>query len=231
MNTSLSDLPDLCRAKPHVLDTWFDTAKEKTYFCIALIIIGGGFYGAAMGYWRDPLQAFYIAVKFPLLLLLVALGNAVLNGMLAQVLGLNLSFRHSFLAILMSFALLSVIVGALTPLCFFLIYNLPSLHDPTPQLTYSALVYTHVIIIAFAGTMANIRLINLLQHLCGERQQARYIFSTWLAVNLLLGSQLSWNLRPFFGTPYSPVAFFRDNPFQGSFYESLFNMALRFLSN
>lgn len=230
MNSYLSDLPDLCRANPHILNTWFNTAKEKIYFCIVLIILGGGLYGAAIGYWRDPLQAFYIAIKFPLLLLLVAMGNAVLNGMLAQVLGLNIHFRESFLAILMSFALLSVIVGALTPLCFFLIYNLPSADSPSPQLTYSALVYTHVIIIAFAGTLANIRLINLLQYLCGDRQQARYIFSTWLTVNLLLGSQLSWNLRPFFGTPYSPVAFFRDNPFQGSFYEALFNMAVRFLS-
>ena len=32
----------------------------------AVIILGAGCYGAAMGWWRDPQQAVYVAIKFPL---------------------------------------------------------------------------------------------------------------------------------------------------------------------
>jgi hypothetical protein len=45
----------------------------------------------------------------------------------------------------------------------------------------------------------------------------------WLAGNLLLGSQLAWNLRPFVGSPYLPVELLRPNAFEGNFFETLFN--------
>ena len=69
------------------------------FFYIAVIFVGAGSYGAAIGYWRDPLQAGYTAIKFPLVILLTTLGNALLNGMLAPLLGLNIGFRQSLLVI------------------------------------------------------------------------------------------------------------------------------------
>jgi hypothetical protein len=49
----------------------------------------------------------------------------------------------------------------------------------------------------------------------------------WLAGNLFLGSQLSWILRPFIGSPNLPVQFVRDHPLNGNFYEAVFYSAHR----
>ena len=78
----------------------------------AVIVLGAGCYGAAMGWWRAPQQALFTAVKFPLILLLTAIGNALINGMLAPLLGLDIPFRRSFAAVVMSFAVASAILGA-----------------------------------------------------------------------------------------------------------------------
>jgi len=33
-----------------------------------IILIGAGLYGATLGLWRGPMQAFYTAIKFPLVI-------------------------------------------------------------------------------------------------------------------------------------------------------------------
>src|SRR4030095_8731863 len=55
----------------------------------ALILVCGGVYRTAMGLWRAPLLALYVALKLPLLLLLTALGNALAYGLWARRLGLS----------------------------------------------------------------------------------------------------------------------------------------------
>ena len=68
---------------------------------------------------------------------------------------------------------------------------------------------THVAVIAFAGMTGNVRLFQLLAQLGGSRAVALRVLLAWLAGNLFLGSQLSWILRPFIGSPTLPVEFFR----------------------
>lgn len=77
-------------------------------------------------------------------------------------------------------------------------------------------------LIAAAGTMANVRLFRLLQRLAPEPGRARRILWSWLASNMFLGCQISWNLRPFLGSPDLEVRFLRHHPFRGNFYETLF---------
>jgi hypothetical protein len=59
---------------------------------------------------------------------------------------------------------------------------------------------------------------------------ARRVLLAWLAVNLFLGSQLTWIARPFIGAPQLPVVFLRDTAFQGNFYENVFHTVLNLLS-
>ena len=190
---------------------------------VAVIVAGAGMFGAAVGIWRAPLQSFYTAAKFPLLILLTTLGTALLNGMLAPLLGLNLAFRQSIFAILMSFTIAAAILGAFSPLIFFLIWNTPPLsaHAQAGS-AYSVVLLVQVGAIAFAGVAANLRLLQLLRRLSGSPVIARKILFAWLAGNLLLGSQLSWNLRPFVGSPGLPVEFLRQEAFQGNFFEAVF---------
>jgi hypothetical protein len=224
----------LVRAEPSLLRGWTERGgRWLVSLCVGTIVAGAGLYGAAMGSWRDPLQAGYVAVKFPLIVLLTAAGNALLNAMLAPLLGLNISLRQSFLAVLISFAIAAAILGSFSPLIAFLIWNAPPLNEAVRSYSsaHSLILLSNVIAIAFAGVTANLRLEGLLRELSGNTSVARRVLLAWLAVNLFLGSQLSWICRPFIGSPNLPVEFLRPNAFDGSFYETVFRAFLRVLNS
>lgn len=218
------ELGTLLRGEPDALGRWAAHFESRRIaFHIAVIVMGAGCYGAAMGWWRDPMQALYVAIKLPLIMLLVTLGNALLNAMLAPLLGLNITFRQSFLAVLMSFAITSAILGAFSPLLGFLVWNAPPMSaDVKSTAAYGLIKLTCTAAIAFAGITGNVRLFQLLAQLGRSRAVAGRVMFAWLAVNLLLGSQLTWIARPFIGTPHLPVQFFRAAALQSNFFEDVF---------
>ena len=94
----------LLRGEANAIASWIESwSGERTSQQVLMIIAGAGAFGAAMGCWRDPGQAGFAAIKLPLIVLATACGNALINGMLAPLLGLNLSLHQSFAAVLMSF--------------------------------------------------------------------------------------------------------------------------------
>jgi hypothetical protein len=193
-----------------------------------IILIGTAVYGFTLGIWRAPLQSGYTAIKFPLLIFLTCVGNGVVNGMLAQLLGSGLSFKETSLAILLSFAVAAVILAGFSPITLFVWYNAPPLRSTTAILGHSVMLLTHVCVIAFAGIVANRRLLDLLRKICQREVAAYMVLFSWLAGNLFLGAQLAWNLRPFIGSPTLAVQFLRDDPLRGNFYEAVWH-ALRHL--
>ena len=209
-----------CLEEPDV--RWFIS------YCIA-IVLGSAVYGATIGLWRSPLQAVFTAIKFPLLIFLTCIGNGMVNGMLAQVLGSGLSFRQTASAILMSFVVVSLILGGFSPITLFVLYNAPPLGSEHAIAGHSVMLLTHVFVIAFAGVVANRRLFWLLQKVRGHDRTARAVLFSWLAGNLFLGGQLAWNLRPFIGSPTLAIQFLRDDPLRGNFYEAVWH-AFRHLS-
>jgi hypothetical protein len=227
------DLGALLRGEAGVLVTWIESrTRGRIRQQMLTITLGAGVFGAAMGYWRDPLQAVYAAVKLPLIVLLTAAGNALLNAMLASLFGLNLTLRQSFASVLISFALASVILGAFSPIVAFLVWNLPLMDLATAQtpMVHGLMLVVLAAIISFAGVTANFRLLQLLRKIGGSETVAWRILFAWLAVNLLLGSQISWILRPFIGAPGLSVEFMRADAFHGSFFETLFSAARGLLS-
>ena len=216
------DIATLLRGDVEKYSEWSGTCDaRRVAMQIAAIIGGTGCYGAAMGWWRDPHQAFFTAIKFPLIILLTTLGNALINAMLAPLLGLNIPFRQSFAAILMSFTIAATILGAFSPLIAFLVWNAPDLGLKGPAGgVYNFMLLAHVAVIALAGLTGNARLFQLLQRLGGNRRVAQRVLVAWLAGNLFLGSQLSWILRPFVGSPRLPVEFLRTEAFQRVFENS-----------
>jgi hypothetical protein len=209
------------RGEPALMGEWVRTGNmRRTVLYVATILVGAGLYGAAMGSWRDPLQMVYVAIKFPLIVLLTTLGNGLINGMFAPLLGLNLGFRQSLQAVLLSFTIAAAILGSFSPLVFFLIWNAPAMSAHVPGV-YSFIQLTHVALIAFAGITANVRLVRLLEHLSGSMAVGRRVLFAWLTVNLFLGSQLVWILRPFIGAPGLPVQFLRPDAFKGNFFEAV----------
>ena len=217
----LAPLKTLLAGDAHPLARWLDEPGRGSLLCAGVIVLGGGVYGVTLGLWRAPAQAAYTALKFPLLVFLTCGSNALLNGMLAQVLGLEISFRQTTQTILMSFALAALILCAFSPIMLFLLWNTPAL-DESEGLGHHLLIASHVAVIAFAGVVANWRLLRLLERLSARAATARTILFSWLSGNLLLGSQLAWVLRPFVGLPGLPVEFLRPHPWQGNFFEPLF---------
>jgi len=215
-------IKSLLRGDAEQLANWL-TAPDIGAFVryLAIILIGSGTYGFTLGIWRAPLQSFYTAIKFPLLIFLTCAGNAVVNGMLAQILGSGLSFKQTSLAILMSFAIAAVILGGFSPITLFIWYNAPPLSSRSAVMGHSIMLLTHVFAIAFAGIMANRRLFDLLRKMSSSVSTARAVLLSWLAGNLFLGAQLAWNLRPFIGSPTLVVQFLRDDPLRGNFYEAV----------
>ena len=220
----------LLSGEPGVLGSWVATRQRSAvWMCLAAIILGAGLYGAAMGWWRSPLQGLFVAIKFPVIILLVAGGNALLNAMIAPLLGVPLSLKRSLMAVLMSFAIASAILGSFSPLAAYLVWNAPPLDVEISRTSgpYAAIMLTHVILIAFSGIVANVHLLKLLWNIAGSRAAAYRVLVAWLVGNLFLGSQLCWILRPFIGAPGLPVQFLRQEAFRGSFYETVLASFLR----
>lgn len=224
-----ASLGSLLRGEVAALIDWtMDWRAGNVARDVAVVVVGAGFFGAALGFWRDPWQALYSGIKLPLIILLTAIGNALLNVMLAPLLGLRIAFRQSFLAILASFALASAILGAFSPLAAFVIWNAPPLTpDANNSTTHAGNLLLLVAVIAFAGIAANVRLLQLLKRLAGGRGGALRVLFAWLSANLFFGSQLSWILRPFVGSPYLPVEFLRAEAFDGNFFEAVAHSAVR----
>ena len=221
----LGSIDYFLRAAPDGLSAWLVRRDSRlVWFCILAVVAGCAPYGAVMGFWWAPLQALYVALKLPLLILLTSLGNGLLNGMLAPLLGLNISFRQSLTAVLVSFAYAALVLGAMSPVALFIVCNTPVWTPATRELAaeYALMQLTLVVFIAFAGVVGNVRLLPLLQQLAnGDRVVAFKVLFAWLGGNLFLGSQVCWVLRPFIWAGH-PVVFFGPHPFEGSFYESVF---------
>jgi len=220
---SLADL--LLRGDAWLLREWILKRRATViWLCVFCIISGGGAYGAATGFWRDSLQALYTGIKLPLVILLTTAGNGLLNGMLAPLLGVSVGFRQSFVLVLISFAITSLILGGLSPVALFVVWNTPPLTSGT-QLSspeYGFLQLTLATFIAFAGLIGNLKLLPLLRQWSKTKGGARNVLLAWLSVNLFLGSQISWVLRPFIWDPAKERAFIGRQYLRGSFYETVF---------
>jgi hypothetical protein len=233
---AVSDIPGsldrFLRAGPARLRGWVERRHLGLLgFCGVAIVAGAGSYGAAMGCWRDGWQAFYTGIKLPLVILLTTLGNGLLNSMLAPLLGLNVTFRQSLVMVLVSFAIASVVLGALSPVAFFVVWNTPPLTAGTKLSSpeYGFLQLTLTVFVALAGVIGNLQLLPLLRQWAGNAATARNVLLAWLAGNLFLGSQISWMLRPFIWDANRPVEFIGPGSFHGSFFETIFHAMCKLL--
>lgn len=231
--TNIDSLDAFLRAKPLQLRTEiFERRAWLAAWCVVLIVVGAGAYGAAMGSWRDGWQALFSGIKLPLAVLLTTLGNGLLNGMLAPLLGLNVTFRQSLVLVLLTFAFAACVLGALSPVALFLIWNTPPLTALTQvtSLEYQSMQLVLAVFVAFAGILGNLHVVPLLGEWTRNVGVARTVLFAWLAGNLLLGSQICWVLRPFIWDPAGgPTRFMGREYLNGSFYETVFEAARRLI--
>ncbi|MFC5051296.1 hypothetical protein ACFPK9_11825 [Rubritalea spongiae] len=222
-------IPSLCRGDHSLLSKWL-TDKPRSLLCITIpcIILGCSSYGFSMGYWHGWKMAAFVALKLPILIFCTLAVNGLINGLLAQVLNSGISMRQSMQFLLTGFAAMAVILGSLSPITLGLAIQAPAPHQDSASDYHAATLLTHTTIIAYAGIVAHLSLLGFLKHFCPTPQAATMTFLAWISGNLFVGAQLSWVLRPFFGSPNLQVAFLREDPFRGTFYETVWHSILHF---
>ena len=220
----------LCQGDYELLHQWLkQDPKSSLLFCLSAIFLGCGSYGFTMGLWQGWEMATYVGIKLPFVIFATLLINGMINGMLAITLGSGISFRQSFQFLLIGFSLMSLILLSLSPITFFV-----SLHAPSPETSgaeqwHSVTLLTHTFIVAYAGIVSHKSLLGHVKEFASSSKLGAQTFFAWLAGNLFVGAQVSWVMRPFFGSPGLEVQFLRDNPLQGGFYEALWTAIQRLL--
>lgn len=215
-------LSHILKGDPRDLRPWLEEPNRgRLLFCFLFIILGFSFYGLSVGLWRAPQMGFFVALKMPLLVFLTLACNGLLNGIFGLLLGSGLGFRQSLLALLMSFTIAAAILGALAPVTFFMALNAPPPEAENAHRAHALYLLTHTLLIAYAGIIANLHLARLLLAHCPDKKTAGLTLAAWLGGNAFVGAQFSWILRPFFGSPGLEVAFLRDDPMRGTFYETV----------
>jgi hypothetical protein len=223
----MSTTPSLLKRITHVLDRilrpdpqWLaHLPTGKAMGLLGVAVLGFAMYGFTVGAWRAPVMGWYVAVKMPLLVLLTLGCNALLNGLLGMLLHGTLSFRQSLMALLWAFATAAVLLASLSPVTLGLAWNAPRPDAANAATAHAGYLLAHTVLIAAVGIFSNIHLHHLL-HGTGGKGSLPALFA-WLAGNGLLGSQFSWILRPFFGSPNLKVEFLRSKPFESGFHEAI----------
>ena len=131
---------------------WIDARGLRGFVePVAMIALGGAAYGAAIGAWNDPRLAAYVAIKLPVLLVLTALVNALLNALWAQRFGLDLTFAQALRSVLLAFGLAAIVLGSLAPIVLFLGLAVPGPDAVDGRLGHNVLGLAHVVFVGWTG--------------------------------------------------------------------------------
>ncbi len=189
--------------------------------CCLAIAAGTIPYGAVFGIWRSARQACYSLLKMPLLIVAVVIVSTLINYMLARVMGADLSMKKVLVAMLVAFAITSMLLGGLSPVALFVVTQVPDHTAPSAMIVYRTLLTLHAGVIGACGIVGNVRLYKLLGLLTGSRALAGRVLAAWILVSGFAGCQLSWLMSPYLARPDMPVPFFNPNAFSSNFYEYL----------
>lgn len=193
--------------------------EEQIQFFAAFALIFAGIYGFFLGMYSGGWQILAGMVKIPLLLFGTLLLCLPALYMFNVLLGSKLSFRQTLVVLLMTTYLMSALMASLSPIVFFFIFTTGSRH-------FVSLVT--LITCTISGLFAIELLLKGMRYLTvknGYPPNIR-IVKIWAIVYAIVGSQLSWGLRPFIGEQGS-FALFRT--IEGNFYIAVFDL-LRNLS-
>ena len=195
------------------------------------LLIGAALYGAVLGGWRSGLQGLYAAIKLPLLLGAIVASTASANAAFAKLTATRLGVTQILCCSLVSMSILAIILASLSPVSALIAFSTERfaetlLGQSGPESFIARqksqwLLATHVFAIGSAGLLAIWRMRGLLDRLVGSKREAARLFWLCLSVQALVGTQLSWILRPYLGKPWIAVELLRPDAFRGSFFEEI----------
>jgi hypothetical protein len=184
----------------------------------AVMIVSAGAYGAVFGMWHGPRLACYVAVKFPLVLIVTAGLTMVLNWVVAAAVGVPLRFIQVAVLTFMTLAIAGVILVSLAPVAWLFTLAAPEpSHDS--RTAHNLLYLLHTLFVGAAGVVGTRVLWEALSRVARRPRVAAAVYVAWLLGFAFVGGQVAWALRPFVGSVYYPVVFLRPDALDGNVYE------------
>lgn len=171
-------------------------------------------YGSIMGSFQGGLQVLSSAIKLPALYLLTLIICLPTLYFYEVISGSKRSFGQYFAILLASMSVISVMLFGFAPVTLFFRLSISN---------YAFFQLLNVIILAITGLIGIKFLYQSMLAIADEEtelpQQRKFVLRAWLTLYGLVGSQLGWTLRPFFGDPNQPFALFRQ--LESNFYVHL----------
>ncbi|MEZ6038102.1 MAG: hypothetical protein R3F29_11505 [Planctomycetota bacterium] len=165
----------------------------------AVLLLGAACYGAAIGAGKNATYVWRSAIKVPLLLLGTAALCATCYHVMARFLGAELRFVAVQRAALRLFRDTAAMLASLSPVALFLARSMEQ-PEGADLRGYPGFVVANMLFVALAGAVALLQQLRaLLRDTAMPRARALAVSATWLLTSLLVGGQLAFWLRPFFG--------------------------------
>ena len=207
----LQAIDQLLRDAPAVLER-IREGRDLTTLAKAMILtiaFGGGVFGAAMGTFRGGAQILYAGIKLPIVLMLTMAVCAPALTALNRAVGRRGCMRRDIALVLSALARSSLVLAAQAPLVLLAV---------RADASYHAVILLVVACCAIAGVVG---LAMFLRGLYASSSAGLWTVAPALFLVFgLVGTQMSWTLRPFLLRPRTPdVVFVRA--VEGSFFEAV----------
>jgi hypothetical protein len=186
----------------------------------AVLCVFGIVYGGVMGsysgiFGQRYLQMVYSGVKVPLLLTVTFGLSLPFFFVVNSLYGLRPDFGRVLRALLATQASVTVILASLSPLTLLWYVSFEN---------YRAAILFNAVMFGAASVSAQLVLKRLYRPLIERNPMHLRLLKLWIFIFGFVGIQMGWVLRPFIGSPNSPVQFFRDEAW-GNAYIKLFEIA------
>lgn len=173
-------------------------------------------YGAIIGASSSWLQMLSSAIKLPALYLVTLIICLPTLYFFDILFGSQLNFRQYTVMALTSVSTISVLLFSFAPIVLFFLISVQG---------YDFFLLLNVAVMALTGFVGVKLFYKGMRIIVGpdaiEQQLRNRLLLGWVVLYGLVGSQLGWTLRPFFGAPDEPFEIFRPE-IEGNFYAQVF---------
>jgi hypothetical protein len=210
----------LLRDRRQFLDEVRSRAKLESK--IASLLVASSFffsiYGAIVGSYGGGLQIISSAIKLPALYLLTLMICLPTLYFFDILFGSKLGFKQYVTMALTAVAVISVLLFSFAPVILFFLISVRE---------YNFFLLLNVLIMGITGGVGVRLFYKGMRDMVGpeaiEQNLRRRLLQGWVLLYALVGSQLGWTLRPFFGYEGEPFQIFRPE-IEGNFYAQVFRL-------
>lgn len=175
-------------------------------------------YGAIIGSSSSWLQMLSSAIKLPALYLVTLMICLPTLYFFDILFGSKLNFRQYSAMLMTAVSVISVLMFSFAPVVLFFLISVQG---------YNFFLLLNVIVMSLTGVVGINMFYRGMRMVVGDEaaqdKMRDRLLKGWLVLYGLVGCQLGWTLRPFFGAPGEPFQIFRPE-IDGNFYAQVFRI-------